>query len=174
MISADEVSEAARESGVPETQIWRDWVVSHLLHGLATVQHEVDIVFYGGTALCRTWCPGLRFSEDIDLLITDFPGASDVIQQRLSRMARREFPDLVWSAPVSANRTITTIATTETRSVKVQFVEPRIRENLIPVTVAPVMLRYSDLPSTVDLHVPTAEGFAAMKLMALAPTSSSP
>lgn len=166
MILADEVSEIATRNGVPETQIWRDWVVSHLLHGLASTQREIDIVFYGGTALCRTWCPDLRFSEDIDLLITDFPGGSDLIQQRLTRLMRREFSDLVWGPPASANRTITTTATTENRSVKVQFVEPRIRDDRIPTTIAPVMLRYSDLPSTVDLTVPTAEGFAAMKLMA--------
>jgi len=32
--------------------------------------------------------------------------------------------------------------------------------------MAPVELRYSDLPPTVNLNVPTAPGFAAMKLLA--------
>ena len=166
MISVAEVAEIAGLKGVPESQIWRDWVVSHLLQALGEIQQETNVVFYGGTALCRTWCHDLRYSEDIDLLIVDFPDAADLIQQRLKRLVRREFPDLSWGPPLRANRMITTNALTENRTVKVQFVEPRPREDRIPTTVAPVTLRYSDLPATVDLNVPTAEGFAAMKLMA--------
>lgn len=166
MISVVEVAEIARRNGVPESQIWHDWVVSHLLQALSEVQHETDIIFYGGTALCRTWCHDLRYSEDIDLLVADFPDGVELVQQRLTRLVRREFPDLTWGPPLSANRMISTNAIADNRSVKVQFVEPRPREDAIPTTVAPVALRYSDLPATVDLTVPTAEGFAAMKLMA--------
>lgn len=166
MISVAEVAEIAGRHGVPESQIWRDWVVSHLLHALGEIQHETSVVFYGGTALCRTWCRDLRYSEDVDLLVVDFPGAADLIQRRLTRLVRRELPDLSWGPPLRTNRTITTNALTENRTVKVQFVEQRPREDQIPTTIAPVTLRYSDLPATVDLRVPTAEGFAAMKLMA--------
>lgn len=166
MISVAEVAEIGGRHGVPESQIWRDWVVSHLLHALGEIQHETSVVFYGGTALCRTWCRDLRYSEDVDLLVVDFPGAADLIQRRLTRLVRRELPDLSWGPPLRTNRTITTNALTENRTVKVQFVEQRPREDQIPTTIAPVTLRYSDLPATVDLRVPTAEGFAAMKLMA--------
>ena len=41
-----------------------------------------------------------------------------------------------------------------------------MREDRIPTELTAVDLRYSDLPESVSLHVPTAEGFAAMKLMA--------
>lgn len=36
----------------------------------------------------------------------------------------------------------------------------------MPTASADVSLRYSDLPQSVELNVPTPEGFAAMKLMA--------
>lgn len=160
------MSAEALRHGVPEAQIWRDWVVSHLLHGLAEVQKLTPIVFYGGTALCRTWCKDLRLSEDIDLMVDDFPDAAAMIQAGLSKTKRQVLPDLEWSQPDSWQRTLTSIATTKSRTVKVQFVEPRIREDRIPTELAPVALRYSDLPESVSLRVPTAEGFAAMKLMA--------
>ncbi len=38
MIPNSEVRAAALKYGVPDAQIWRDWVVSHLLHGLAESQ----------------------------------------------------------------------------------------------------------------------------------------
>lgn len=47
-----------------------------------------------------------------------------------------------------------------------QFVEPRLREDRISTQPAAVDLRYSDLPESISLVVPTAEGFAGMKLMA--------
>lgn len=166
MIPNSEVRAEALRHGVPEAQIWRDWVVSHLLHGLAEVQEQTPVVFYGGTALCRTWCKDLRLSEDIDLMVHDFPDAAEVIQAALSKAKRRVLPDLEWSQADTWQRTLTTIATTNSRTVKVQFVEPRIREDRIPTVVAAVDLRYSDLPESVSLTVPTAEGFAAMKLMA--------
>lgn len=166
MISDSEVRAAALKHGVPEAQIWRDWVVSHLLHGLAQIQDTTGFVFYGGTALCRTWCPDLRLSEDIDLMVHDFPDAVPVMQAELKRAKRREFPDLDWSPADMWQRTLTSIATTGQRVVKMQFVEPRVREDRIPTVRASVALRYSDLPESVTLTVPSAEGFAAMKLMA--------
>ena len=67
MITDSEIREHAERHGVPELQIRRDWVISHVLPSLASIQQQTPIVFYGGTALCRTWCPDLRLSEDIDL-----------------------------------------------------------------------------------------------------------
>jgi len=166
LIPNSEVRAAAQRHGVPETQIWRDWVVSHLIHGLAQIEDQASFVFYGGTALCRTWCQDLRLSEDIDLMVDDFPESAEAIQTALTRATRRVLPDLAWSPADTWQRTLTTIATANSRIVKVQFVEPRIREDRVPTQRAPVSLRYSDLPESVELTVPTAEGFAAMKLMA--------
>lgn len=44
---------------------------SHVIAALADLTEDgaQHVVFFGGTALCRTWCPDLRLSEEIDLLI---------------------------------------------------------------------------------------------------------
>lgn len=36
--------------------------------GVAADEVSDDVVFFGGTALCRTHLPDLRLSEDIDLI----------------------------------------------------------------------------------------------------------
>jgi len=108
----------------------------------------------------------LRLSEDIDLMISDFPAAATTIQTGLARAKRRVFPDLEWTQSDNIHQTLTSIATTNSRTVKMQFVEPRVGEDRIATARAAVALRYSDLPDSVMLTVPTSEGFAAMKLMA--------
>lgn len=168
MISSNELQATADTLGVPLIQVRRDHLISHVLHAVAELPTDGSVVFFGGTALCRTWCPDLRLSEDIDLIVADYPAAATAIPQHISRRLRREFPDLEWGNPVLANSTTTLIAASAGlgASIKVQFVEPRPQEGVIPVEIVPVDLRYSDLPSATNLVVPTKEGFAAMKLMA--------
>lgn len=166
MIPASEIRTAAAALLVPEFQIVRDHVVSHILHALQTFNGIDDVVFFGGTALCRTWCPGLRLSEDIDLIVNEYPGACETILDHIKTAKRSEFPDLAWGPFDSNNDTQTTIVTTGSSTIKLQFVKPRPREDVIPITRADVALRYSDLPPSTELRVPTAVGFAAMKLMA--------
>lgn len=56
---------------------------------------------------------------------------------------------------------------TANADLKVQFAMWRHGwRDAIETTQAPVLLRYSDLPESAELTVPTASGFAAMKLLA--------
>jgi len=62
-------AEAARwrsHFGVTDSEIVHDFVISQALRVLAP--HADRFVFYGGTALSRTFLDGLRLSEDLDLL----------------------------------------------------------------------------------------------------------
>ena len=166
MITDSEIREHAEHHGVPEMQIGLDWMISHVLHALASAQQETPIVFYGGTALCRTWCPDLRLSEDIDLLVLSFLDAIEAVPTMLRRLLRHEFPELNWIAGPIRDRMVTGQLEADQQTIKVQLVEPRMRESDIPTTRTDVALRYSDLPATTRLTVPTPEGFAAMKIMA--------
>jgi len=166
MITDSEIREHAERHGVPELQINRDWAISHVRRALASMQQHPPIVFCGGNALCRTWCPDLRLSEDIDLLTMDFTDAVDTVPAHLRRLLRREFPELQWTAGPIRDRMVTAQVEAGQQTIKVQLVEPRMREIDIPTTEADVALRYSDVPATTRLTVPTPEGFAAMKLMA--------
>lgn len=163
MISREEIEAAATRYGAPESQIVRDHLISHVLAALAGSH---GVVFFGGTALCRTWLPGLRLSEDIDLLIASFADA-DTIRESVSKSLRREFPDLVWTAADSPDDVQTWSLATTAIEVKVEFVLWRHGwQDAVPHGSHAVQLRYSDVPATIDMAVPTGTGFAAMKIIA--------
>ena len=71
MTGPDEIAVVAERFGAPEPQVVRDHLISHVLAALAGLPDEIagPTMFFGGTALCRTWCPDIRLSEDIDLLV---------------------------------------------------------------------------------------------------------
>ena len=95
MIDRSEIEEVAARFGAPDAQISRDHLISHVLAAIAEWSNADRVTFFGGTALCRTWLPDLRLSEDIDLLL-DNPGEGADLRQHVSRRLRRDFPDAEW------------------------------------------------------------------------------
>lgn len=70
MIKPGEISLKAREVGVRDQQIEKDYVLSWILQGVA--QHEQlskTIVFKGGTVLKKIYFDDYRFSEDLDFTL---------------------------------------------------------------------------------------------------------
>lgn len=168
MIGEAEVERFAKKFGVPASQVRRDHLISHTLAALGHSAQSVagTPVFFGGTALCRTWLPDLRLSEDIDLLVNTIEDGEEQ-RQSIRIGLRSEFPDASWTQVGTRHAVDTWNLAAEEMLVKVQFALWRARwEEAVPQTVAPVQLRYSDLAESVDFKVPTASGFAAMKLLA--------
>ena len=67
MIKSGEIQNKARESGVRDQQIEKDYVLSWILQGIS--QHKElskAIVFKGGTVLKKVYFEDYRFSEDLD------------------------------------------------------------------------------------------------------------
>ncbi len=165
MIDDNEVLEYAERFGVPADQIKHDHLVSHILAALAA-EEPAELVFFGGTALCRTWLPELRLSEDIDLLV-DSTDLSKRLRHSISVGLRREFPNTEWLNAGSKHDVETWNLVAGDLTVKVQFAPWRFRwRHTIETATTKVQLRYSDLPESVRLTVPTSTGFAAMKLLA--------
>ncbi|MFT7474222.1 MAG: putative nucleotidyltransferase component of viral defense system [Verrucomicrobiales bacterium] len=165
MINSTEVHDFAQRFGVPAEQIRRDHLISHALVALESNQSG-RLVFFGGTALCRTWLPDLRYSEDIDLLVETLD-QSEGLRRSISLGLRNDFPNATWTKVGLRHDVETWNLTFEDLTVKVQFALWRTGwEEAIPQTTAPIELRYSDLPDTATFIVPTASGFAAMKLIA--------
>ena len=54
MISRAELAEWAERFGVAAEQIQRDHLISHVLAALS-LEADVGTMFYGGTALCRSY-----------------------------------------------------------------------------------------------------------------------
>ena len=72
MIKPGEIQIKAREVGVRDQQIEKDYILSWLLQGIA--QHEqlsTTIAFKGGTVLKKVYFEDYRFSEDLDFTLID-------------------------------------------------------------------------------------------------------
>ncbi len=72
MIKPGEIQLKAREAGVRDQQIEKDYVLSWILQGIANHQHlSKTIVFKGGTVLKKIYFEGYRFSEDLDFTLQE-------------------------------------------------------------------------------------------------------
>jgi predicted nucleotidyltransferase component of viral defense system len=94
MLAPEEELAVAEQFGVARAQVRRDHLISHLLATLSV--HVADrVVFFGGTALCRSLLPNGRLSEDIDLIaVGRRRDVAGLIEHHLVRENRREFPGM--------------------------------------------------------------------------------
>jgi len=72
MIKPGEIQQKAREVGVRDQQIEKDYILSWILKGVS--QHDQlskIIVFKGGTVLKKIYFADYRFSEDLDFTLLD-------------------------------------------------------------------------------------------------------
>ena len=72
MIKPGEIQQKAREAGVRDQQIEKDYILSWILQGMA--QHnqlKECLVFKGGTVLKKAFFEDYRLSEDLDFTLTD-------------------------------------------------------------------------------------------------------
>ena len=73
--------------GVALEQVHRDHLISSILAALQI--HADDLIFFGGTALARTYLPAGRLSEDIDLIaVTDRRTVARAISRTIERGLR--------------------------------------------------------------------------------------
>lgn len=162
------IRERAAQLGVPEAQVRRDILISHVLHALPQiVSRDAQVIFFGGTALCRTHLDGFRLSEDIDLL-TDRPRELlDRLGAGLPVILRRDYPMLRLTIRPDG-QTIVADLTDGVDLVQLQAVKIDHSYRQYPSEPTDVALHNDDLPATVVLTAPTAAGAAAMKLNAWA------
>ena len=165
MIERAEIESVAARFGAPDTQIIRDHFISHILAAIAEWPDIDRVTFFGGTALCRTWLPDLRLSEDIDILVHSPTDGAD-LRRHISRRLRREYPNTGWTRLGAQHQVETWTIDADDLEVRVQLVAWRQGWKAIPTVTADIDLRYSDLPESAAITVPTPSGFAAMKLMA--------
>lgn len=79
MIESRELTSRARDLGVSEDHVRRDYVLNHVLASISDFFSELN--FRGGTALARVYWPDFRLSEDLDFIVDKMP--SD-FEQRLA------------------------------------------------------------------------------------------
>ncbi len=72
MIKPGEIQNKAREAGVRDQQIEKDYILSWILQGIANHPKLSElIVFKGGTVLKKVYFEDYRFSEDLDFTLLD-------------------------------------------------------------------------------------------------------
>jgi predicted nucleotidyltransferase component of viral defense system len=72
VIKPGELQKIAREVGVRDQQIEKDYVLSWLLYGIAHHEHLGSLLaFKGGTVLKKVYFEDYRFSEDLDFTILE-------------------------------------------------------------------------------------------------------
>lgn len=73
MIRSGEIQQKAREVGVRDQQIEKDYVLSWILLGVAHHEQLREVmVFKGGTALKKIYFEDYRFSEDLDFTLLKY------------------------------------------------------------------------------------------------------
>lgn len=161
MLDRGEANAVAQRFGVAPNQVRRDHLISHLLAALVPLADSV--IFFGGTALSRTFVPDGRLSEDIDLIaIGNRSRVAGLIEEQLVRGVRREFPGLRWTRPLRTAGTASAILTEpDGLSVRVQLLPARGYPPW-PTERLALTQRYSDAPPAA-LTVPTRTSFAAWK-----------
>jgi hypothetical protein len=91
--------------GVAYEQVARDHVISQVLAGLAASELRDKLILFGGTALSRTHLPGLRLSEDIDLITTTKRSTTaQAIMRTLDDALARLHSEIVWRPPLYQTR----------------------------------------------------------------------
>lgn len=90
MIRDIEIKEKARENGVPETTIEKDYALNWILRSLN--QLTDSFVLKGGTGLRKVYFKNYRFSEDLDFTMQKSAERSDIEQmiKKASQIAKRD------------------------------------------------------------------------------------
>ncbi|WP_315093504.1 nucleotidyl transferase AbiEii/AbiGii toxin family protein [uncultured Cellulomonas sp.] len=160
------IYDVAERFGVDLDQVRRDHVISHILASISRRAQD-RFIFYGGTALSRTWLPDARLSEDVDLMVIGRRrDGADALARAIDADIARPFLGASWSKdPRDARDAEDVTLTTGTGAViKFQLVDTAGRPPW-PTVRQPILQRYPDAqPAT--LVVPTPDAAVAMKMSA--------
>jgi hypothetical protein len=166
MLDVGQRDRIAAQFGVASAQIDRDYVLSLLLAVLAR-NFADDVIFFGGTALARTYLPQGRLSEDLDLIaIGPRRELALRLDAALPRALLRDFGRLTWQPALNAVRDIepASLADGQGLIVKVQLLKSSGYPPW-PTEIRSLEQRYHGVPPAA-LRVPTLPAFVAWKTAA--------
>ncbi|MEP6599390.1 MAG: nucleotidyl transferase AbiEii/AbiGii toxin family protein, partial [Actinomycetota bacterium] len=130
--------------------------------------HADQVIFFGGTALARTYLPDGRLSEDVDLIaVGSRAETAAAIEKTLSSALRRSHGRITWAPALTAiHDTDSAVLLTDDGqfSVRIQLLDRRSYEPW-PTSVQAIEQRYRDAPAG-SLRVPTTAAFVAWKTAA--------
>jgi Nucleotidyl transferase AbiEii toxin, Type IV TA system len=166
-LGLNEARAVAERFGVALEQVRRDHLISHVLAAVSR-SHRDDVLFFGGTALARTFLPNGRLSEDIDLIATDSRATvAAALEKTLASALRRSHGRIAWAPGLAAVRDTepgVLLAADGRLVVRIQLLDHR-GYGPWPTSIQNLEQRYSDA-APAALNTPTAPAFAAWKTVA--------
>ena len=161
MIARAQITRRADEDGVPARTVERDYVLAHIIAGLASLGHDTGLVFKGGTALRLCHFENYRYSADLDFSIV--AGSKDDAYITLVeafnttggtasdlRLTNHEPPKVAYVGPLGRERTL-----------KLDLADDELVLNTEIRTLLP---RWPDLPRNLTLSVYSLTEIAGEKL----------
>ena len=161
-----EMQHVAEVFGVAMEQVRRDHLISHVL---AAISQDLPdrVIFFGGTALSRTYLPDGRLSEDIDLIaVGERREVAVMLEDAIGARLARTHGRVNWEPAPSATRDPepALLRTDDGLAVRVQLLR-EVGYAPWPTREVDLHQRYSDAPPA-RLTTYTAAAFVAAKTCA--------
>jgi predicted nucleotidyltransferase component of viral defense system len=163
----EEIDGVRNEFGVATEQVLRDHAISHILGALAGMRRADRLIFFGGTALSRSFLPQLRLSEDLDLLAVG-PRAELArdIERSVARRLARSHGAVNWTPSLvdTKGSDAAVLGVAERIQIRVQLLHADDYPAW-PTEPHRLVQRYADAPDA-SLRTLTASAFVASKTSA--------
>ena len=161
MTNRAQIIRRADADGVPAITVERDYVLAHIIAGLASLGPDTGLVFKGGTALRMCHFDEYRYSADLDFSIVagSREDAYTTIEKALAatggatdglRLTDREPPKIAYVGPLGRERTL-----------KLDLADDEL---VLYTEVQTLLPRWDDLPEDVSLPVYTLAEITGEKL----------
>lgn len=161
MITRAHITRRAARDNVPAITVERDYVLAHVIAGLATLEIDNGLVFKGGTALRLCHIDDYRYSADLD-----FSLVSGSIEESY---------EAITLALANTGGSIQGLYLTDEEPPRIAYVGPLGRERRLKLDIAadelvlaterqPLLPRWPDLPTDVGVHVYSLLEIAGEKL----------
>lgn len=161
MITQAQITRRAARDGVPARTVERDYVMAHIIAGLAALGDGHGMIFKGGTALRLCFFQDYRYSADLDFSMIEGTKAAGY--------------DIIEAALREASEVIDTLYLTDRSPAKVAYLGPLGRERSLKLDIADdelvidteaqtLLPRWNDLPTDAFVSVYTLNEIAGEKL----------
>ena len=147
-LQPNDLAEVMATFGVAEAQVRRDHAISHILAALSR-HHRKELIFFGGTALSRTYLLDKRLSEDIDLIAVDHrEDLAGILLKDINAALARTHGRITWSPGWSRNSDVdpAVAVTLDGIAIKIQLLSGA-RYEPWPTETREIEQRYRDAPS---------------------------
>lgn len=150
MITRAHITRRAARDNVPAITVERDYVLAHVIAGVATLEIDNGLVFKGGTALRLCHIEDYRYSADLDFSLVS--GSMENGYEAITL------------ALAGTGGAIQGLHLTDDKPPRIAYVGPLGRERTLKLDIAdnelvltterkPLLPRWPDLPTNVGIHV---------------------